>query len=217
MNLILLGPPGAGKGTQAKLLEEKFGIVQISTGDILRKSLADGTPLGQKAKAYMGKGELVPDSVMVDMIRERLKEPDCLNGFILDGFPRTIQQAEELDKILAVLGFSLTAAVKVNVPLEEIMRRLTIRCNCPNCGKITACGITADQFRCENCGTVLVKREDDKEEVVRKRFKVYEEQTQPLAEYYAKKGLLFELDGTLSIPAVGKLMAEKLTSMKIKR
>jgi adenylate kinase len=216
MRILLLGPPGAGKGTQAKLLQKKLGIPQIATGDILRSAVAGGTALGMQAKAYMDKGELVPDSIMVGLIQERLKEDDCKNGFILDGFPRNLEQAKALDQIFKLLSIQLDAVIKVNVPLEEILRRLMMRRTCLGCGAVYHLENDPPKKEgvCDRCGKMLVQREDDKEEVIRRRFAIYEKQTSPLANYYKEKGLLWEIDGTKPIPEVERDLEKLLVGVK---
>ncbi len=204
MNLILLGPPGSGKGTQAKLIVEKYGIPQISTGDMLREAVAKGTELGKEAKKYMDAGQLVPDEVVIGIVKERLQQPDCEKGFILDGFPRTIPQAEALDKILEELGKKIDAVINIQVPEEEVVKRIVNRRTCKNCGAVyhLIYNPPKEDNKCDKCGGELYQRDDDKEEVVRQRYKVYKEQTEPLVEYYAKKGVLYNIDGTKNIEEV---------------
>ena len=204
MNIILLGPPGGGKGTQAKKIVEKYGIPHIATGDILREAVAKGTELGKKAKEYMDRGELVPDEIVIGIVRERLKQPDCEKGFLLDGFPRTIKQAEALDEMLKELGKGIDAVIYIDVPEEEIVKRITYRRTCRNCGAVyhLIYAPPKEDNKCDKCGGELYQRDDDKEEVVRQRFKVYMENTAPLIEYYEKKGLLYRVDGTKSIDEV---------------
>ncbi len=204
MNLILLGPPGSGKGTQAKLIVEKYGIPQISTGDMLREAVAKGTELGKEAKKYMDAGQLVPDEVVIGIVKERLQQPDCEKGFILDGFPRTIAQAEALDKILEEMGKKIDAVINIQVPEEEVVKRIVYRRTCKNCGAVyhLIYNPPKEDNKCDKCGGELYQRDDDKEETVRKRYKVYKEQTEPLVEYYAKKGILYNIDGTKSIEEV---------------
>ncbi len=204
MNLIFLGPPGSGKGTQAKMLVDKYGIPQISTGDILREAVKEGTPLGKEAKKYMDEGKLVPDEVVVGIVRERLKEPDCTKGFILDGFPRTIPQAEALDKTLREMGKGIDHVLSLEVDREELVRRLSGRRTCKRCGAMYH--IIFDPPKkdgvCDRCGGELYQRDDDKEETIRERLRVYEEQTAPLIEYYRKKGLLRPIDGVGKIEEI---------------
>lgn len=204
MNLILLGPPGAGKGTQANTLTDHFGIPQISTGDILRSAVKDKTPMGVQAKSFMDAGALVPDSVVVGIVRERLQKPDCGKGFILDGFPRTVIQADALQKNLSDLGKVLDAVVSLEVDADALVERLTGRRTCRACGK--GYHIKFDPPRvvgkCGACDGELYQREDDREETIRKRLQVYNEQTVPLADYYRKKNLLVPIDGMQDISVV---------------
>ncbi|MEJ2314423.1 MAG: adenylate kinase [Nitrospirota bacterium] len=204
MRLVLLGAPGAGKGTQAKKLIGKYGIPQISTGDILRAAVAEGTPLGKEAKGYMDKGELVPDSVVLGLVEERLKQDDCKKGFILDGFPRNTAQAETLDGMLGKLGMPLTAAVSVDVPESDLMKRLTGRRTCKGCGQMYNVYFNppAKEGVCDKCGGELYQRDDDKEETIKKRLEVYNAQTAPLINYYGGKGILKKIEGTGSIDEI---------------
>lgn len=208
MRLVLLGAPGAGKGTQAKKLIEKYGIPQISTGDILRASVAEGTPLGKEAKSYMDKGELVPDSVVLGLVEERLQKDDCKKGYILDGFPRNTAQAEALDGMLEKLGLPLTAAISVDVPKEDLMKRLTGRRTCKGCGQMynVYFSPSAKEGVCDKCGGELFQRDDDKEETIKKRLEVYDAQTAPLIDYYGKKGILKAIEGTGSIDDIFQKM-----------
>lgn len=212
MRLVLLGAPGAGKGTQAKKLIEKYGIPQISTGDLLRAAVAAGTPLGKEAKSYMDKGELVPDSVVLGMVEERLKQDDCKKGYILDGFPRNTAQAEALDKMLASLNMSLTAALSVDVPFEDLMKRLTGRRTCKSCGQMYNIYFKppAKEGVCDKCNGELFQRDDDKEETIKKRLDVYNAQTAPLIDYYGKKGILKTVQGTGNIDDIFKKVCEIL-------
>jgi adenylate kinase len=204
MNLILLGAPGAGKGTQAKYIVEKYGIPQISTGDMLRDAVAKGTELGKKAKEYMDKGELVPDEVVIGIVRDRLKEKDTEKGFILDGFPRTLNQAEALDKMLSELNKNINAVINVAVPEEEVVKRIVNRRSCRKCGAVYHLIYAPPKVegKCDKCDGELYQRDDDKEETVRERFSVYRKQTEPLIEYYSKKGLVKDVDGTKGIDEV---------------
>jgi adenylate kinase len=204
MKLILLGPPGAGKGTQAKMLTEEFTIPQISTGDILRAAVKEGTPMGTKAKAFMDSGALVPDAVVVGIVQERLQKDDCSAGFILDGFPRTVPQADALRETLAQLDKNLDAVVSLEVDTEALVERLTGRRTCKGCGRgyhmrfdpPTQSGL------CDHCGGELYQRDDDREETIRHRLTVYREQTSPLTGYYQRQGLLVRVDGMLPIEEV---------------
>ena len=204
MNLIFLGPPGAGKGTQAKKLVELLGIPQISTGDILREKKNEDSPLGKQIRDIMAAGKLVPDEIVIEIVKERLAKPDCENGFILDGFPRTVPQADALEKILAEMGKKLDAVVYIYVPDEELIKRISGRRVCEKCGEeyhIIYKPPKVDGI-CDKCGGRLIQREDDKEEVVRKRIEVYNESTAPLIDYYEKKGLLRKVDGTATMDEV---------------
>jgi len=195
--VVLLGPPGAGKGTQAKLLQERFAACQISTGDILRKAVADQTPLGQEASAYIDRGALVPDVVIVNLVAERLKDKDCEAGFILDGFPRTIPQAKSLDEILTKMGRGLNRVLSVKVPKDVIIQRLAGRRTCRSCGALSHKVFNPPKKEgvCDRCGGELFQRDDDREETVAHRLSVYETQTAPLVDYYRRMGILQEIDG----------------------
>lgn len=207
MKLILLGPPGAGKGTQAKRLEEAYDIVQLSTGDMLRAAVAAGTEVGKKAKSLMEAGKLVPDDVVVKIIEDRIDEPDCRNGFILDGFPRNVTQAEALDEMLARKGTGLDRVVEIRVDDEVLVERITGRFTCADCGEgyHDKYKLPAKEGVCDKCGgTEFVRREDDNEKTVRSRLQTYHEQTAPLLPYYEKKGLLAVVDGEKSIDEVSR-------------
>ncbi|MDA8169332.1 MAG: adenylate kinase [Nitrospiraceae bacterium] len=211
MRIVMLGAPGAGKGTQAKKLIEKYKIPQISTGDILRQSVAEGTPLGKEAKSYMDKGELVPDKVVLGLVEERLKQGDCGKGFILDGFPRNTAQAEALDGMLSKINMPLQLAVSVDVPFEDLMKRLTGRRTCRSCGQMYNVHFSPSKTggKCDKCGGELYQRDDDREETIRKRLQVYESQTAPLIGYYSGKGIVRRIPGTGSIDDIfGKITAE---------
>ncbi len=194
--MVFLGPPGAGKGTQASMLKSKYGIAHVSTGDILREAVKKGTELGKKAKEYMDKGLLVPDEIIIGIIEERLSEPDAQKGFILDGFPRTIPQAEALDQLLEEKGMTLSAVFLFNAGKETILERLTGRRVCRNCGALYHIKYSPPKVEgvCDKCGGELYQRDDDKEETILRRLEVYRKQTAPLIDYYKKKGILFELD-----------------------
>jgi adenylate kinase len=197
MNIILLGPPGAGKGTQAKRLIDKYGIPQISTGDMLRAALKAGTPLGLEAKKYMDQGALVPDSVVIGLVKERIQQPDCAKGYMLDGFPRNVSQAEALDKMLADLSMKIDHVVSIEVPSEELVGRLTGRRTCRNCG--AGFHVMFDPPKkegvCDKCGGELYQRDDDNVATVTSRLQVYEGQTKPLIEYYQKQNKLRPING----------------------
>lgn len=198
MKIIMLGAPGAGKGTQAKRIAAKYDIPHISTGDIFRANIKNNTELGQKAKTFMDKGELVPDELVVDLIMDRFKEADCANGYVLDGFPRTIPQAEALDKALSANGEAVDFAINVEVPDENIINRMSGRRACVGCGATyhIVYNPTKVEGVCDACGEKLILRDDDQPETVKNRLSVYHEQTQPLIEYYSKKDVLKEVDGT---------------------
>jgi len=212
MKLILLGPPGAGKGTQAKMLTEEFTIPQISTGDILRAAVKDGTAMGLKAKEYMNAGGLVPDEVVVGIVRDRLQENDCNNGFILDGFPRTVAQADALQVSLQAMDKELDRVVSLAVDAEALVERLTGRRTCKECGR--GYHVKFDPSReadvCDACGGALIQRDDDQEETIRKRLQVYANQTSPLISYYRETGVLLELDGMQPISQVQEKMLSLL-------
>ena len=191
MNIVLLGAPGAGKGTQAQKLVEEFGVAHISTGDLLRAAVKAGTKLGVKAKEYMDAGQLVPDKLVVDLVKERLAADDAKKGFILDGFPRNTAQAVTLDSALADMGLSLDAALLVDVKAEVIVERLSSRRPCRDCGYTAPAGVDV----CPSCGGEMYQRDDDKPETIQNRLNVYESQTAPLVEYYKGKGLLKAVDG----------------------
>lgn len=198
MKIIMLGAPGAGKGTQAIKIAEKYKIPHISTGDIFRANIKGGTKLGMEAKAFMDQGLLVPDEITIGMLMDRIKEADCKNGYVLDGFPRTIPQAESLKEALASRSESIDYAININIPDEKIISRMGGRRVCLNCG--ATYHVTSNPPRkegiCDVCGQTLVQREDDKPETVRKRLEVYYDQTEPLINYYKNAGVLKEVDGT---------------------
>ena len=204
MRLILLGPPGAGKGTQAKMLDEKFRRPQVSTGNILRKSIQNGTEIGNRAKIFMDAGKLVPDDVVIGLIKERIVEEDCRAGFILDGFPRTIVQAERLTETLDEMDLSIDVVVDIEVEGEELVGRLTGRSTCIDCGamfhQMSRPPLKASV--CDSCEGELCQREDDKEDTIKKRLEVYEQETAPLKEYYRKQGNLKTVQGSGSVEDV---------------
>lgn len=204
MKIIMLGAPGAGKGTQAKKIAAKYDIPHISTGDIFRANIKNGTELGQKAKTYMDQGLLVPDELVVDLVVDRVNQEDCTKGYVLDGFPRTIPQAEALNKALAGLGQKMDYAINVEVPDGNIIRRMSGRRACVDCGATyhLEYAPTKEEGICDICGGTLILRDDDKPETVEKRLGVYHEQTQPLIEYYTNEGILREVDGTIDIDDV---------------
>lgn len=197
MNIILLGPPGAGKGTQAEMIKASYPIIHISTGDMFREAVGNSTVMGLEAKKYMDAGQLVPDDVTIGVVEERLSQPDCNSGFLLDGFPRTIPQAEALDKVLAKMGKKLDIALEITVPDAILIGRMAGRVSCNKCKAVynTQYNPSAVAGICDKCGGELIQRSDDKEETVKNRLKVYAQQTQPLLQYYEKAGALKTLDG----------------------
>ena len=215
MRIVLIGAPGGGKGTQAKLLVEKYGIPQISTGDLLREAVAAGTPLGMRAKAAMEAGQLVSDDIVLGMIRERLSKPDAQKGFILDGFPRNIPQAESLDKLLAGMGQPLQVGLLIDVDFNILMQRLTGRRTCGQCGAIFNVHTSPPRLegRCDKCGGELTQRADDNEATVSQRLKVYEAQTAPLIEYYRRHGILRTVQGVGEIEDIFAAIQRILTTL----
>ena len=206
MKIIMLGAPGAGKGTQAKQIADKYSIPHISTGDIFRANIKNGTELGKKAKQYMDQGALVPDELTCDLVMDRIQQDDCKNGFVLDGFPRTIPQAEALDAALGKINEKMDYAIDVDVPDENIVNRMSGRRACLNCGATYHLISIPPKVEgiCDRCGSEIVLREDDKPETVQKRLKVYHEQTQPLIDYYKNQGILKSVDGTQPMEEVFK-------------
>ena len=204
MRIIMLGAPGAGKGTQAKKIAEKYGIPHISTGDIFRANIKNGTELGKKAKTYMDQGLLVPDELTCDLVVDRIQQDDAKNGYVLDGFPRTIPQAKVLDDALTKLGEKIDYAINVDVPDENIVRRMSGRRACLKCGATYHVEHIPPKKEnvCDTCGSDLVLRDDDKPETVLNRLKVYHDQTQPLIDYYKNEGILAEVDGTKDMEEV---------------
>lgn len=209
MNMILLGPPGCGKGTQAKILIDTYHIPQISTGDILREAIKKGSPLGIEAKTYMDQGSLVPDQLVIGIIEERLQQADCARGFILDGFPRTVAQAEALDTTLSKAGLKLEYVFNIEVVDEELIKRLTGRRVCRKCGESFHITFNPPEKEglCDSCGGELYQRDDDREETIRNRLKVYQAQTAPLISFYEEKDILHSVDGVGSIEEIkGRLL-----------
>jgi len=208
MILILLGPPGGGKGTQAVKLFEKYGLIQISTGDILRSEIKKGSGLGKEANQYVSKGLLVPDDIMIRIIEKRIADDDCKNGFILDGFPRTIPQAKALDELLEKLAKKIDKVISMIVSENFLIERLTGRRLCSKCGAGYHIKYSPPkvQGKCDTCGGELIQREDDKEETIKKRFSVYQDQTTPLIEYYQKKSILREVNGEGDVESVYRLI-----------
>ncbi|MCI6947518.1 adenylate kinase [Oribacterium sp. P9] len=204
MKIVMLGAPGAGKGTQAIKIADKYDIPHISTGDIFRANIKGGTELGQKAKSYIDKGELVPDEVTIGMLLDRIAQDDCKNGYVLDGFPRTIPQAESLTEALKSQGDRIDFALNIDVPDEAIIKRMSGRRACPKCGATYHIVYAAPKTEniCDKCGTELIIRSDDKPETVKDRLNVYHQQTEPLIAYYKTAGVLREVDGTQELPKV---------------
>lgn len=219
LRLVLVGPPGAGKGTQAQALAEHFAIPAISTGDIFRSNVESGTRLGLEAKRYMDAGELVPDDVTIGMVRDRLARPDTDAGFMLDGFPRNVDQAEALDILLSELGVRLDVVLQLQVDIDEVVRRLSGRRTCSGCGRIwhveydptTVAGI------CDACGGQLFQRDDDQPETIRRRLEVYDEQTEPLIGYYDERGLLISLNASGPVEEITERAIAALTTVQSQR
>jgi adenylate kinase len=212
VRLVLVGPPGAGKGTQAEFIAANQSVPKISTGDIFRANVGQGTPLGLQAKKYMDAGQLVPDEVTIDMVRDRLAEPDAADGFLLDGFPRTVPQAEVLDQMLADLGTSLDVVLELVVDDDEVIRRLSGRRTCRGCGKIWHVEFdpTKAESECDRCGGELFQRDDDKPDTVAERLRVYAEQTAPLVDYYGGQGKLVGIDATGPVEDVTQRASDAL-------
>jgi adenylate kinase len=212
VRVVLLGPPGAGKGTQAKLLRDRFEACQISTGDILRKAVADKTPLGREADGYLNRGELVPDDVIVRLVGERLKQTDCAKGFVLDGFPRTLPQAQSLEGILKEMALPLDGVLSIQVPHDVIVERLAGRRNCQNCGALYHLNFDppCNGETCDRCDGRLQQRDDDREETITTRLRVYESQTAPLANYYRERGNLREINGVGKVEDIQQRIVEVL-------
>ena len=216
MKIVLLGPPGAGKGTQAKSISNRYSIPHISTGDIFRKNISENTPLGIEAKSYMDNGQLVPDEVTINMVKGRLQQDDCKNGYLLDGFPRTVHQAEALDNFLTEREESIDTALLIEVPKEFILERMTGRRVCPSCGASYHIKFNppTNDGKCDLCGSDVIQRKDDTEETVKERLDVYENQTQPLIDFYKNKKQLSVVDGTQAINEVFESICKILGSDK---
>ncbi len=215
MRLVLLGPPGAGKGTQAAGIIKNYSIPHISTGDIFRKNIKENTELGQEAKKYMDQGLLVPDELVVKIVKDRLMEDDCKEGFLLDGFPRTVAQADSLDTELKEMGISLDSVINIVVPAEALIQRAVGRRICKSCGATYHVEFNkpAVEGKCDVCGGELFQRDDDNEETVSKRIEVYNEQTQPLIDYYTDKGIIFNVDG---LKPIDDVLAEIINELEKK-
>ncbi len=213
MHILLMGPPGAGKGTQAANIVKKFNIPHISTGDMFRAAIKEGTELGKKAKACIDAGNLVPDEITVGIVKERLAQDDCKKGFILDGFPRTVDQADALSKILVELGLSLQSVINITVPSSDLVERAVGRRICRSCGATYHIKFSPSKVegKCDACGGELYQRADDTEETMKNRLSVYEAQTKPLIEYYQKAGLYVEIDGR---QAIDKVFADVVETLK---
>jgi len=219
MRIVLLGPPGSGKGTQASALLRTRGLPHIASGDLLRAYARDNTELGRKAKPYMDRGELVPDDLVLDVMADRLAQPDAQQGYVLDGFPRTVRQAEALEERLRALGQELDAVIYLQVPEAEIMRRLGGRRTCPQCDAIYHVDTMPPKRKgiCDNCGAALVRRDDEKPEVIRRRLEVYAAETQPLLDHYRARGSLSEVDGTIGVDNVIREIEAIVASAKAVR
>lgn len=219
MRLVLIGAPGSGKGTQAKFLIEKYNIPQVSTGDLLRAAVAAQTPLGRQAKAVMDAGQLVPNDIVIGMIRERIMRPDAENGFIMDGFPRNLEQAEALDNLLANLGRPIDAVLQINVDFDLLMQRMVGRLTCLSCGTLfnSFTNPPAIDSQCDSCGGTLHHRSDDNEETIDRRLRVYETHTQPLTAYYSNKGNLHLIDGQGTVEEIKKRIKSALRGMRSSR
>lgn len=216
MKLVMLGAPGAGKGTQAKILAKKYDIPHISTGDIFRKNISENTALGVEAKKYMDNGQLVPDEVTINMVKDRLQQDDCRKGYLLDGFPRTVAQADALNSFLIERGEQLDTALLIKVPNEFILERMTGRRVCPSCGASYHVKFNppSNDGKCDLCGSEVIQRKDDTVETVKERLDVYGKETQPLIEFYSNKNLLSEVDGTKAINEVFRGICEILGNTK---
>ncbi len=209
MRVVFLGPPGSGKGTQAQILAQKLGIPQVSTGDLLREAVSDNTPTGRKAKVYMDKGELVPDSIVIALVRERIKDE---HQFILDGFPRNVQQAEKLDELLSQMKLPLNSVMNIEVPLPKLVERLSGRLTCSQCNAIFHVQYNPPKKEgiCDVCGGQLYQRSDDTEAAITQRFETYKKQTEPVITYYKEKGTLINVDGTRTIEEISRDIGEKM-------
>jgi adenylate kinase len=217
MRVIFLGPPGVGKGTQADFIAQNYGIPKLSTGDLLRESVVKGTSLGQEAKGYMNRGELVPDAVVIGLVEEKLGSPDCEKGFLLDGFPRTVAQADRLSTYLGSRGECLDRVIHFTLSKDEIVRRISGRRSCPDCKAVYHLESVPPKVEgmCDACGKSLIQRNDDKPETIESRLAVYQEQTAPLIEYYHSRNILGELDGAGLVPAVQERLVALLAQPRV--
>jgi len=217
MRVIFLGPPGVGKGTQADFVAQNYGIPKLSTGDLLRESVAKETSLGKEAKGYMNRGELVPDAVVIGLVEEKLGSPECQKGFLLDGFPRTVTQADRLSTYLTSRGESLDQVVYFSLSKDEIVRRISGRRSCPDCKAVYHLESVPPKLEgiCDTCGSSLIQRNDDKPETIESRLAVYQEQTAPLIEYYKVRNILGELDGAGLVPAVQDRLVALLAQPRV--
>jgi len=217
MRVIFLGPPGVGKGTQADFVAQDYGIPKLSTGDLLRESVAKETSLGKEAKGYMNRGELVPDAVVIGLVEEKLGSPECQKGFLLDGFPRTVTQADQLSTYLTSRGENLDQVVYFSLSKDEIVRRISGRRSCPDCKAVYHLESVPPKLEgiCDTCGSSLIQRNDDKPETIESRLAVYQEQTAPLIEYYKVRNILGELDGAGLVPAVQDRLVALLAQPRV--
>jgi adenylate kinase len=217
MRVIFLGPPGVGKGTQADFVAQNYGIPKLSTGDLLRESVAKETSLGKEAKGYMNRGELVPDAVVIGLVEEKLGSPECQKGFLLDGFPRTVTQADQLSTYLTSRGENLDRVVYFSLSKDEIVRRISGRRSCPDCKAVYHLESVPPKLEgiCDTCGSSLIQRNDDKPETIESRLAVYQEQTAPLIEYYKVRNILGELDGAGLVPAVQDRLVALLAQPRV--
>ena len=217
MRVVFLGAPGVGKGTQADRISAQYQVAKISTGDLLREAVRNRTTLGLEAKSYMDQGKLVPDAVVIGLVREKLVDPSCANGFVLDGFPRTVPQAEALGVVLTSKGIALSRVVNFQVLREDVVRRLSGRRSCPKCQATFHVDFAVPKVGgiCDRCGELLVQRSDDRRDAIEMRLKVYDEQTAPLVRYYQERGLLFQLDGSGAVDAVFQHLSQELAPYRV--
>ena len=217
MRVVFLGAPGVGKGTQADRISAQYQVAKISTGDLLREAVRNRTTLGLEAKSYMDQGKLVPDAVVIGLVREKLVDPSCANGFVLDGFPRTVPQAEALGVVLTSKGIALSRVVNFQVLREDVVRRLSGRRSCPKCQATFHVDFAVPKLAgiCDRCGELLVQRSDDRRDAIEMRLKVYDEQTSPLVHYYQERGLLFQLDGSGAVDVVFQHLSQELAPYRV--